>query len=114
MNNFDFPAETDEYRQKRAELLEAEMELSRHTEKVAELRRNLPLGMAMPDYVFREGPADLDRNDPVDFTEVHLPDLFADGHDTLVVDHLMFGPGDFRAGEGEPCAMCAMWADGYN
>src|SRR5207248_2113882 len=70
------------------------------------------------DYVFREGPTDLGRNDPADFTDVRLADLFTDGHDTLIVDHLMFGKGGHQAFFGTdddtPCPMCSMWADGYN
>ncbi len=35
--------------------------------------------------------------------------MFDDGHDTLIVDHLMFA-----ADDEQPCIMCSMWADGYN
>jgi hypothetical protein len=57
------------------------------------MRRALPVGMAMPEYTFREGPADLNPNDPADFSAVRLADLFTDGHDTLIVDHFMYGAG---------------------
>jgi predicted dithiol-disulfide oxidoreductase (DUF899 family) len=103
------PGESAEYAQKRQELFAAEVALRDQTERVAQLRRALPLGQTMPDYVFREGPADLTRNDPADFTEVRLSELFAEGQDALIVDHLMFA-----AGDDAPCIMCAMWADGYN
>ncbi|MGI8855589.1 MAG: DUF899 family protein [Thermomicrobiales bacterium] len=109
MTKFDFAGESDAYRQARAELLAAEIALKDQTERVAVLRRALPVGMAMPDYIFREGPADLRRDDPADYADVHLADLFIDGHDTLIVDHFMFG-----MGEEMPCPMCSMWADGYN
>lgn len=109
MTKFDFPGESDAYRQARAELLAAEIALKSEIERIAAMRRALPMGMPVPEYVFREGPADLGRNDPADFTDVRLADLFTDGHATLVVDHLMFG-----AGDAESCVMCSMWADGYN
>ncbi len=109
MTKFDFPGESAAYRQRREELLVAEIALKNQVEHVAALRRQLPQGMRMPDYTLREGPVDLSRNDPADFRDVHLADLFTDGHDTLIVDHLMFHPDD-----DAPCVMCAMWADGYN
>jgi predicted dithiol-disulfide oxidoreductase (DUF899 family) len=52
---------------------------------------------------------DLTKNDPGGIHDVHLVDLFTDGHDTLIVDHLMFA-----AEDDEPCVMCSMWADGYS
>lgn len=109
MTQFDFPGESMEYRQARAELLAAEIALKDEIERVAALRRALPMGMPVPEYLFREGPMDLRRNDPADFADVRLADLFTDGHETLIVDHLMFA-----AGDTEPCVMCSMWADGYN
>jgi predicted dithiol-disulfide oxidoreductase (DUF899 family) len=109
MTRFDFAEESAEYRQGRQELLEVEIALRDQIERVAQMRRALPLGMPMPDYVFREGPADLTRNDPAEFREVRLSQLFSDGHDELIVDHLMFA-----ADDDEPCVMCSMWADGCN
>jgi predicted dithiol-disulfide oxidoreductase (DUF899 family) len=50
-----FPGETDNYRQARDELLEAEAALRRQIEAVGEQRRRLPLGGALPtDYPFQE------------------------------------------------------------
>ncbi len=109
MSRFVFSGESNDYQQRREELLAAEIALKDQVERVATLRRALPLGMSVPDYVFREGPMDLTQNDPVDFHDVHLADLFTDGHDTLIVDHLMFA-----AEDDEPCVMCSMWADGYS
>jgi predicted dithiol-disulfide oxidoreductase (DUF899 family) len=109
MTQFDFPAESAEYLRSRQALLDAEVSLRDQIERVAQMRRALPLGMPMPDYVFREGPADLARNDPADFREVRLSELFDDGQNELIVDHLMFA-----ADDAEPCVMCSMWADGYN
>jgi predicted dithiol-disulfide oxidoreductase (DUF899 family) len=60
-------------------------------EKVAVLRRKLPLGGQIPeDYAFEEGATDL-----ADTSRVHsvkLSDLFRDGLDALVVYSSMFGP----------------------
>ena len=54
-----FPGESEAYRQQREALLAAETALRDQREKVAALRRSLPLGPAVEtDYVFREGPAD--------------------------------------------------------
>ena len=41
-HNKRFPGESDAYREARNKLLEAEINLRRQTEEVAELRRNLP------------------------------------------------------------------------
>jgi len=109
MTRFVLSQESAEYQRKREELLAAEIALKDQVERVAALRRQLPLGMRMPEYIFNEGPPDLSWNDPIDFTDVRLSDLFTDGHDTLIVDHLMFA-----AQDDEPCVMCSMWADGYN
>ena len=50
-----FPNESSEYREARNRLLEAEINLRRQTEEVADLRRNLPLGGVLKeDYVFDE------------------------------------------------------------
>jgi predicted dithiol-disulfide oxidoreductase (DUF899 family) len=55
-----FPGETSRYRTARNRLLEAERDLRRQVEKVAVMRRKLPLGGPIPeDYVFDEGPTDL-------------------------------------------------------
>lgn len=109
MTKYDFPGESAGYQQSRQALLEAEIALRDQIERVAQLRRALPLGKQMPDYIFREGPADLARNDPADFRDVRLSELFADGQDQVIVDHLMFA-----ANDDAPCIMCSMWADGYS
>lgn len=98
-----------EYRELRDRLLEAEEELKDQRERVAELRRRLPRTRVETDYVFLEGPADLSRNEPSDFFETRLSELFDGGADELVVQHLMFGP-DWEKG----CPMCSMWADGFD
>lgn len=101
--------ESAEYRRLRDELLAAEIALKDQTERVAVLRRQLPRGpLVETDYVFHEGPADLSDNSPAKFRDVRLSELFAAGKDSLIVDHLMWAPGDEL-----PCRMCNMWADGY-
>jgi predicted dithiol-disulfide oxidoreductase (DUF899 family) len=85
-----FPNDSAEYRQARTRLLAEEIELRRHTERVAEMRRALPLGGQPPHYEFK------DRNGK----KVALADLFGK-HDTLVTYFWMFGPQRAR-----PCPMC--------
>jgi predicted dithiol-disulfide oxidoreductase (DUF899 family) len=102
--------ESAEYRKQRDELLEAEIALKDQVERVAVLRRQLPGGpLVETDYVFREGPSDLRDESPAKFRNVRLSELFAPGKDNLIVDHMMWAPGDEL-----PCRMCNMWADGYS
>jgi predicted dithiol-disulfide oxidoreductase (DUF899 family) len=111
-----FPGESEEYREARNRLLDAEMELRRTIERVAALRRSLPPGGEVPeDYVFEEA---------ADGAEVRFSELFAPGQDTLVVYSFMFPrySGDTRPGpeKGEtarlplaerPCASCTSILD---
>lgn len=99
--------ESDEYKKSRDELLEAEIALRGHIERVAALRRQLPLDTAVEDYVFHEGPADLGKDGPI--TEVRLSQLFTDPGKPLVMYQYMFGGAQKR-----PCPMCTMWVDGFN
>ena len=55
------PNESEEYLRKREELRLAEVALMQQQERVAELRRQLPLGAAVQDYDFEEGPANRRR-----------------------------------------------------
>ncbi len=56
--------ESAEYFAGREELRLAEIELMRHRERVAEMRRRLlPSGAIVQDYVFQEGPTNLDMLD---------------------------------------------------
>lgn len=89
-NGVTFPHESDEYRSARTALLAEEIELRRHIERVAEMRRALPPGGSVrKNYTFigEEGP-------------VTFEDLFGD-KETLVVYTYMFGPQRER-----PCPMC--------
>jgi predicted dithiol-disulfide oxidoreductase (DUF899 family) len=80
-----FPGETSDYRAARDRLLEREIELRRLTEEVAEARRNLPPGGAVPDdYTFHEEGPD-GRPAAVRFSQ-----LFAPGHDSLIIYSMMF------------------------
>jgi len=82
----------------RATLLDAELELSDQLERVAELRRSLPLGPVVDDYEFA-----------TDRGLVKLSDLFTAPDRPLVLYHFMLGKK-----QAEPCPMCSMWADGWN
>jgi predicted dithiol-disulfide oxidoreductase (DUF899 family) len=110
-----FPGESARYRASRDRLLEAERDLRRQVEKVAAMRRKLPLGGAVPeDYVFEgaSGP-------------VNLSELFRPGKHTLVVYSFMFIPKTSAQAEGsvvrdgetemkEACPMCTAFIDSLN
>src|ERR1700722_11497876 len=100
-------AESAAYRRLRDELIEAEGALKDQRERVAALRRQLPLDIVMEDYEFHEGPADLAKDGP--FTTVRLSELFEDPAKPLVVYQYMYGGAQKR-----PCPSCTMWVDGFN
>jgi predicted dithiol-disulfide oxidoreductase (DUF899 family) len=103
-----FPGEDTAYREARDKLLEAEIELRKNLETVAELRRQLPLGgLLLEDYVFVEGAPDL--NDSRTAKSVHFSGLFDPGKDTLAIYSYMFGP-DMK----QPCVSCTSILDGLN
>src|SRR5215813_7031437 len=80
-NKAHFPNESKEYRTARNSLLVQEIELRRQIERVAALRRALPVGGEIPkDYEFasESGP-------------MRLSNLFGD-KDTLMVYSMMYGP----------------------
>jgi predicted dithiol-disulfide oxidoreductase (DUF899 family) len=99
--------ESDEYVRAREELQQAEIELMRQRERVADQRRRLPPGPVLDDYVFEEGPADLQAGDAPQ--TVRLSELFTRPGRDLVVYQFMYGKKDT-----EPCPMCTMWLDGLN
>jgi predicted dithiol-disulfide oxidoreductase (DUF899 family) len=72
------------------------------------MRRNLPKGAVVQDYVFHEGPTDLDAGD-APLRDVKLSELFSAPGRPLVIYHLMYGKK-----QTEACPMCTMWIDGYN
>jgi predicted dithiol-disulfide oxidoreductase (DUF899 family) len=103
-----FPGESDAYRSARNELLEAEVNLRRHIEEVAALRRQLPLGGRVPeDYAFDEGSPGL--SDSVATRQTRLSELFAPGKDTLALYSYMYG-----AAIAAPCVSCTSILDGLN
>lgn len=89
-NRAHFPNESAEYRQARNALLAEEIELRRHVERVAELRRQLPAGGEVTKTYRFQG-----ENGPAT-----LADLFGDKA-TLIIYSYMFGPQRER-----PCPMC--------
>lgn len=108
MRQTNLTGEPADYVSAREELREAEIELMRHRERVAGLRRRLPLGPTVEDYMFEEGPADLEAGDSPART-VRLSELFTRPGRDLIVYHLMYGKK-----QTEPCPMCTMWLDGFN
>ena len=87
-----------DYDAARDQLRQAELELMQQRESVAALRRGLPPGPEVDDYVFDspDGP-------------VKLSELSSAPGRPLVVYHFMFGGTQDAA-----CPMCSMWADGWN
>ena len=96
-NTAAFPNESEVYRRARNALLAEEIELRRHTERVAEMRRALPPGGEVGkayEFVGEDGP-------------VTLEGLFGD-KETLVVYSYMYGP-ERKA----PCPMCTSFMAGF-
>src|SRR5262250_3173995 len=81
----------------RLDLLEAEKELTRQSDALAERRQQLPWVRVDKTYRFE-----------TDAGGATLPDLFR-GRSQLLVYHFMFGP-DYKAG----CPSCSAIADGFN
>jgi predicted dithiol-disulfide oxidoreductase (DUF899 family) len=101
--------ESREYLEKREELRLGEVELIRQSERVAALRRGLPEGAPVQDYVFLEGPADLDAGD-APIRPVSLTELFSTPTKRpLVIYHFMYGKK-----HSMPCPMCTMTIDSFN
>jgi predicted dithiol-disulfide oxidoreductase (DUF899 family) len=82
---------------KRLDLLEAEKELTRRSDELAQLRQALP-------WVRIDKPYRFDRESG----SATLAELFC-GHSQLLIYHFMFGP-DYTAG----CPSCSSIADGFN
>ena len=95
---YTMPGASDEYRAAREQLIEAELELRDHIERVAALRRTLPAGPTIPDYAFFDGAE-----------RVRLSELFADDKPYLLMYHVMYWQDD-----QEFCPMCSMWVDGLD
>ena len=100
-HNNTFPNESDEYRQRRFELLEEEIKLRSQIEKVAEQRRALPLGGKISeDFAFDK----LNTEQGVEI--VKISELFEAGKDTLVIYSFMY--------DKSPCSMCTAFLDSLN
>jgi predicted dithiol-disulfide oxidoreductase (DUF899 family) len=100
--------ESADYLERREQLRQAEVDLMKQQERVAELRRALPDGAPIKDYVFMEGPVDLDAGDAPG-REVKLSELFTAPNRPLVVYQFMYGKKQTTA-----CPMCTLWIDGWN
>lgn len=85
-----YPNDSAAYREARTALLAEEIELRRHIERVAAMRRELPPGGQARPYEFLDEAG----------KTVGLADLFG-RHDTLVTYFWMYGPQRER-----PCPMC--------
>jgi len=99
--------ESDAYQKARLELKQAEIALRDHRERVAQLRRELPIEPPIDDYPFLEGPADLSADEPI--TEIRLSDLFDETNKLVVLYQFMFGEA-----QTTPSSSCTMWTDGFN
>src|SRR6476661_485468 len=82
--------ESREYLQKREDLRLSEMDMFRTIERVAALRRAVPAGTEVTDYVFQEGPRDLNVSDST-ASSVGLSELFSGPGRALIVYHFMYG-----------------------
>ena len=99
-----FPGESEAYRSARDELLQAEAELREQIERVAQKRRELPLGGRVEeDYAFET------RISTGGESTVRLSELFLPGKDTLLVYNFMYGPAMEK-----PCPMCTAIIDGLD
>jgi predicted dithiol-disulfide oxidoreductase (DUF899 family) len=93
-----FPNESEEYRRARNALLAEEIELRRHIERVAQLRRALPPGGQVTKnyrFVGEAGP-------------LGLADLFG-GKQTLIIYSYMFGPQ-----RKAPCPVCTSFMSSWD
>jgi predicted dithiol-disulfide oxidoreductase (DUF899 family) len=109
LHDFRFPGESDDYRRARDELLQAEVDLRRQTERVAALRRELPPGGRVgTDYVFEE----LDGAGAA--RPVRLSELFDDGKDTLFLYSFMVVPREQGLPFVGPCPSCTSIIDGID
>ncbi|MDL4861167.1 DUF899 domain-containing protein [Halomonas elongata] len=90
-------ATREEWLAERLELLQAEKELTRRSDELAQRRQALPWVRIDKSYRFETEAGD-----------ASLKDLFQ-GRSQLIVYHFMFGP-DYEAG----CPSCSMIADGFN
>ena len=103
MEHLQFPGESAAYRTARNLLLDEEIALRRHIERVIVQRRALPPGGLVQDYVF-EGLDDKGRPVPRKLSE-----LFAPGKASLALYSFMYGPERERA-----CPGCTHFLDSFD
>lgn len=104
MAGLTFPNETTGYREARDELLKSEIALRAEVERVAAMRRGLPLGgLVKEDYTFEEIGGD------GQVRSVKLSELFEEPKTSLFVYSWMYGPA-----MANPCPMCSSIIDGLN
>ena len=97
-----FPNESAEYRRDRDLVLVAERDLRDNVERVAKMRRALPVGGEIPcDYVFQRAMPKARLGE-----DVLMSELFGSAHNTLLIYSLMFGPAMER-----PCPLCTSIVD---
>ncbi|MFY9607875.1 MAG: DUF899 family protein [Blastocatellia bacterium] len=101
MAGLTYPNETAAYREARDKLLDAEIELRAQVERVAAMRRGLPLGGPVKeDYAFEEMEGD------GQVRAVRLSELFEGSKTSLFVYSWMYGPL-----MDNPCPMCSSILD---
>ena len=94
-----FANESKKYAEARTALLAEEIEARRHLTRLAQQRRDLPVGPKLKkDYRFKDSNGE----------DVGLADLFGE-HETLVTYFWMYGPERER-----PCPMCTNFLGGAN
>jgi predicted dithiol-disulfide oxidoreductase (DUF899 family) len=103
MSHLTFPNESTENRKARNSLLVEEIALRQQIETVAQQRRALPPGGAVPqDYIFeRIGENGMPER-------IEMSKLFG-RHDTLILYSFMYGPD-----RDKPCPMCTQLMDAVN
>jgi len=97
-NKSHLPNESPEYRKARNTLLAEEIELRRHIERVAALRRALPPGGTISEDYILEGEKGA----------TSFSDLFGDKQ-TLIIYSMMFGPQRQR-----PCPVCTSFLSAWD
>jgi len=103
MEHLSYPNESADYRTARNALLDAEIELRRQIERVAEMRRALPPGGEVrSDYAFERLGANLMPE------TVKLSELFG-AHPSILIYSFMYGPE-----RDSPCPGCTHLLDGIN
>ena len=105
-----FPGESEDYRQARDDLLQAEVDVRRQIERVSAKRRSLPLGgLVGTDYAFHEWDASANAARPVRMSE-----LFEGGKDTLFLYSFMVVPREQGLPFVGPCPSCTSIIDGID